>query len=215
MTLCAVIFISVSAEQVTDARIGRFGPVARDLSELEIAQITDLANATGKAPWLILGFRTMLVGVAMVTVYLEPNVTTERLNRGRILHLVADDPPLVSQRSRWKVRKTASYAYIPLGGRPREIADEHDLGWPFEVAGEIDDEMLTGLVTFVRSRPAIPGIPEGSEPRQVVSWPLSVIARQGDEFIAAFRNGGSEVFRVWLIRKDGRWLVTKWDAAVA
>jgi len=23
------------------------------------------------------------------------------------------------------------------------------------------------------------------------------------------------VFRVWLIRKDGTWLVTKWDAAVA
>lgn len=39
-TFCAVIFISVSPEQVTGARIGRFGPVARDLSELEIAQIT-------------------------------------------------------------------------------------------------------------------------------------------------------------------------------
>ena len=134
-TFCAVIFISVSAEQVTGAHVGRFGPVARDLSELEIGQITDLANTSGKTPWLVLGFRTLLVGVAMVTVYLEPNVATEQLHRGRILHLVADDPPLVSQRSRWKVRKTASYAYVPLGGRPREMADEHDLGWPFEVQG--------------------------------------------------------------------------------
>lgn len=156
----------------------------------------------------------MLVGVATLTVYLEPTVTTERLNRGRILHLVADDPPLVSQRSRWTVRKAASYAYVPLGGRPREIADEHDVGWPFEVEGEIDDETLISLVTFVRSRPAIPGVPEGQAPREVVSWPLAVVARQGEEFIAALRNGGSEVFRVWLIRKDGRWLVTKWDASI-
>ena len=70
------------------------------------------------------------------------------------------------------------------------------------------------LVAFVRSRPALPGVPEGSAPREVVSWPLLVIVQQGDQFIAALRNGGAEVFRVTVIKKDGRWVVAKWDWSV-
>ena len=213
-TLCAAISISVAAEQVSETRIGRFGSIGRDLSELEIAQITDLANAVGKAPWLILGFGSMIPGVATLKVYLEPDVTTERLNRGRLLHLIADDPPRVAQRSRWKVENTEFYAYVPLSGRLREFANEHDLGWPFAVRGQIDDETLISLVAFVRSRPALPDVPEGSAPREVVSWPLSVIVRQGDQFIAALRNGGAEVFRVTVIKKDGRWVLAEWDWAV-
>jgi hypothetical protein len=213
-TFCAVISISVAAGQVSETRIGRFGSIGRDLSELEIAQITDLASAVGKAPWLILGFRSMIPGVATLRVYLEPDVTTERLNRGRILHLIADDAPRVAPRSRWKVANTESYGYVPLDGRRREFANEDDLGWPFAVRGEIDDETLISLVGFVRSRPPIPGVPEGAAPREVVSWPLSVIAQQDDQFIAALRNGGAEVFRVTVIKKGGRWMVAKWDWAI-
>ena len=77
-----------------------------------------------------------------------------------------------------------------LDGRLREIANEDDLGWPFAVKGEIDDETLISLVAFVRSRPALPDVPEGLAPQEEVkSWPLSVIVRQGDQFIAALRNG--------------------------
>ena len=124
----------------SDRRIGRFGSIGRELSELEIPQSTYFANAEGKAPWLILGFRSMIPGVTTLRVYLEPDVTTERLNRGRILHLIADDAPLGAQRSPWKIKTMGSYAYVPLGGKPREITDERDLGWPFTVAGEIDDD---------------------------------------------------------------------------
>jgi hypothetical protein len=83
ITLCAVIFISVAAEQVTELRGVRYGSVGRDLSEQEISQINDLANTAGKPPWLILGFGSMISGVARLTVYLEPNATTERLHRPR------------------------------------------------------------------------------------------------------------------------------------
>jgi hypothetical protein len=107
------------------------------------------------------------------------------------------------------------YAYVPLGGRGDEIASEYDLAWPFEVDGEIHDETLISLVTFVRSRPPIPGVPEGQYPREVVSAPLYGVRRRGDQFIAAFRTGDASVFRVTLIRKNGKWLVTKWDASVA
>ena len=166
LTFCAGIFISVAAEQVTEARVGRFGAVGRDLSEQEISQISDLGNAAGKPPWLILGFQSMFIGVARLRVFLEPNVVTDRLHRGRILRLIADAPPLVSRRSRWKVENTESYAYVPLDGRLREFANEHDLGWPFAVKGEIDDETLISLVAFVRSRPAIPATPEGAAPEK-------------------------------------------------
>ena len=100
-TFCAVTLIGVAAEQVSERRIGRFGSIGRELSELEIAQITDLANAEGKAPWLMLGFR--ILGVTTLKVYLEPDVTTEGLDRGRLLHLSADDAPRVAQRAPWKV----------------------------------------------------------------------------------------------------------------
>ena len=216
MTFFAVTLSGISAEQVSEKRIGRFGSIGRELSEHEIAQITDLANAPGKAPWLILGFRSMIPGVATLRVYLEPDVATERLHRGRILHLIADAAPRGAQRSPWKVKTMGSYAYVPLRGKPREIADEDDLGWPFTVAGEIDDETLISLVTFVRSRPAIPGVPEGAAPREVVSAPLSGVWRQGDQFIVGLRvREDAEVFGVTLVRKGGQWVVTEWNWSIA
>jgi len=212
---CAFAVISGAAQQVSGTRIGRFGAVGRSLSEREIAQIADLAGVAGKPAWLVLGLPSMIRGVATLTVYLHPDVTTQRLHRGRVLHLVAKDPPVVSERTDWMTKDTASYAYIPLTESSGEIASENDLAWPFAVVGGLDDETLISLVRFVRSRPPIPGVPESQAPREVVSAPLSVVARMGDQFIAAFRTGNAAVFRVWLIRKDGTWLVTKWDAAVA
>ena len=108
------------------------------------------------------------------------------------------------------------YAYVPLGGKPREITDERDLGWPFTIPGEIDDETLISLVTFLRSSPPIPGVPEGQAPREVVSAPLSGVWRQGDQFIVGLRlREDAEVFGVTVIRKDGQWVVTKWHWSVA
>lgn len=120
----------------------------------------------------MLGLPSMIRGVATLTVYLHPDVTTERLRRGQMLRLVATDPPAASERSDWMVQDTASYAYIPSGEPAGEIASEQDLAWPFAVDGELDDETLISLVTFVRSRPPIPAVPEGQAPREVVSAPL-------------------------------------------
>jgi hypothetical protein len=210
-TFCALTFIGVAAEQVSETRIGRFGSVARSLSEREITYIANLATAAGKPPWLVLGFRSMVSGVARLTMYLHPDVTTERLRRGRLLRLIAKDPPAVSERSEWMVKETASYAYVPLAGPVGEIAGEQDLAWPFAVGGEIDDETLISLVTFVRSRPLIPGVLEGHSPRQVMSAPLSGVWRRGEEFIVGLRlREDTEVFAVTVIRKAGQWVVTDW-----
>lgn len=174
----------------------------------QITQIADLANTAGKPVWLVLGFPSMISGVTTLAVYLHPDVTTEHLRRGRILRLIADDVPAVAKRLDWRVKESASYAYVPLAGSAGEIADEQDVAWPFAVDGEIDDETLIGLVTFVvRSRPAIPGVPEGQAPREVVRAPLSGVWRRGDQFIVALRlREGAEVFGVTVIKKDGQWV---------
>jgi hypothetical protein len=215
-TFCAFAFIGVAAEQVSETQIRRFGDVGRSLSEREITRIAAIANAAGKPAWLILGFPSMIGGVTTLTVYLRPDVTTERLSRGRLLRLVADDPPVVSERSDWRVKETAPYAYVPLVGQAGEIAGDRDLAWPFAVDGEIDDETLISLVTFVRSRPPLPGVPAGLGPREVASAPLSVVWRRGDQFMVALRGRDAyEMFKVTLVREAGRWLVTKWDWSIA
>src|SRR4030095_2659245 len=109
------------------------------------------ASAAGKPAWLILGFPSMIGGVTTLTVYLRPDVTTERLSRGRLLRLVADDPPVVSERSDWRVKETAPYAYVPLVGQAGEIAGDRDLAWPFAVVGEIDGARLTSTATCGRT----------------------------------------------------------------
>ncbi len=215
-TFYAITFIGIAAEQVSDTQIRRFGTIGRGLSESEVTQIARLANAEGNPPWLVLGFTSMISGVTKLTVCLHPDVTSERLRRGRLLRLVAKDAPTVSGRSEWTVEERASYAYVPLAESAGEIASERDLAWPFAVHGEIDDETLNSLVTFVRSRPPLPNIPEGSAPREVVSAPLLGVWRRSDTFIVALRTReDTAVFRVTVIKKNGQWLVAKWDSSVA
>jgi hypothetical protein len=100
-------YVGSTAEQVSETGIGSFGAVARSLSESEITQIADLAKVAGKPAWLVLGIPSMISGVATLTVYLHPDVTTEHVRRGRLLRLIAKDPPVVSERSEWKVKDTA------------------------------------------------------------------------------------------------------------
>jgi hypothetical protein len=215
-TSVAFALVGAAAEQQgSETRILRFGDVGRSLAEREITQIADLSDAAGTPAWLVLGFHSMIGGVAMLNVYLRPDVTTEGLRRGRMLRLVAKDVPIVPERSDWSVKSTASYAYVPLTEPTGEIASDQDLAWPFEVDGEIDDETLISLVTFVRSRPALPGVPEDRRPREVMSAPLSGVWRRGDEFIVGLRlREWSQLFRVTLIRKGGQWIVTNWNMTV-
>jgi hypothetical protein len=64
--------------------------------------------------------------------------------------LEADDQPAVPVRSPWRIREPYSYACIAMAGRPHgELAGEDDLGWPFIVQGEFDDDTLVSIVTFI------------------------------------------------------------------
>ena len=214
-TLCLTL-IGVVAQQAGEPQVGRFGSVARNLSEPEINQMADLASRAGRPAWLVLGFPSMISGVTRLTVYLQPNVTTGQVPRGLMLRLVADDVPVVSKRSQWRVEKSASFAYISLGAAPSAIADEQDLALPFEVDGEIDDETLISLVTFVRSRPPLPRVAENQSPRDVPRAPLSGVWRRGNEFVVGLRmRTDAEAFSVTVIKKNGQWVVTKWHWSIA
>jgi hypothetical protein len=214
--ICAVLILSLAVPQPLGTRAGRFGSVGRGLSDAEITEINQLASNAGRLAWLVIGFPSMLSGLRMVTVYLEPDATNVGVHRGRMLNLVADDPPTVPQRSPWRVKAVASYAYIIEPNDPRrEITDERDIRWPFAVDGDIDDATLISVVTFIRSRPGIRGVPEGQFPREVAVSPISVIARRGDQYIVALRTSEATGERVTLNRTDAgseithvdRWIV--------
>jgi hypothetical protein len=215
---CAVAFIGLAAGQVSETPFRRFGYIGESLSERELTQIAGLANAAGKPAWLVLGFASMDGGIIPLTVYLHPDATTERLRRGRILRLVTETPPLgaTERRADWRVKETETYAYVPLAGLHREITDERDMAWPFAVDGDIDDDTLISLVTFVRSKPRLPGVREGQARTEVPSAPISGVWRLTDHFYVGLRlQGDSETFGVAVIKKDAQWVITKWNWAIA
>ena len=199
-----------------NSQFARFGSVAQGLTSAEFVQVTDLANKAGQAPWLVLGLRSLEYGLATLTVYLEPDVESAAVQRGRMLSLVADQnrgARGLSERSAWRARSTRPYACIAAPGRrPGDISSERDLGWPFAVVGELDDETLTSLVTFIRSRPPIPGVPVGLELRQVAGSPIFSIAHEGDRFTVTLRTGDATFERVTVARADGQWVIASYDA---
>ena len=157
----------------------------------------------------------MILGLRTVTVYLEPDVTNVGVRRGRLLQLVADEPPAVPQRSTWRVKATASYAYIVPPTPPTDqITDERDIRWPFAVDGDIDDATLVSVVTSIRSRPRIPGVPEGQFPREVAASPISVVARRGAQFIVALRTGEATGERVTLTRSAAGWVIAHVERSI-
>ena len=86
---------------------------------------------------------------------------------------------------------------------------------PFAVHGVIDDATLISLVTFVRSLPPLPNVPEGASPRHVPKLPLASVWRNTDTFSVVLRLSGYEAsFGLSVARKDGRWVVTEWRMSI-
>ena len=89
---------------------------------------------------------------------------------------------------------------------------EWDIGRPFILEGEIDDDTLLSLVAFVRSKPEIPGVPEGAAPRHVAGMsPITHIKRTGDKFLVSLRTGEATGATVTVGRVGGAWVVTDYS----
>lgn len=213
MKLLALLTGFLSVTQATESRPSQFGSVGQSLTGSEVVQITDLANATGRPPWLLIGFPSMMFGVETVSVYLEPEGPDATVRRGRVLTLSADTPPRVRERSVWRLKDTRPYAYIVAPGHRRgEMIDERDISWPFVLLDEIDDETLISVVAFVRSRPAIPGLPEAAAPRNVSNAPIAGVAREDDSLIVALRTSEATGERVTVTRRSGEWVITHFES---
>jgi hypothetical protein len=196
--------------QSADFRRSRFGSVGRGLTDAEVVQITDLANAQGNPPWLLLGFPSTTYDLT-VTVYLEPDVTNAVVHRGRVLTLSAHGPPSVPERSAWTLKETRPYAYIVAPGhRTGEMIDERDISWPFAVRGDIDDDTLIDLVEFIRSKPAIP-VPEGAAFRNLGDAPIAGVTRVDDGFVVGLRTGEATGQRITITRGAGHWVITHFE----
>jgi hypothetical protein len=211
---CLVLFaVTLGASQTTDSKLVRFGKVGQALTNAEVEQITDLAISAGKRPWLLLGLPVVMSGFEHVTLYLQPDVTGARVQRGRMLRLVAERPPFVPVRSAWRISESLSYACIAAPGRrPGEISSKSDIGWPFAVEGEFDDDMLISIVAFIRSQPRIP-MPAFR--KEVPNAPISTIARRDDAIVVGLLTGDSMWDQVWLASKNGQWVITRSETSIA
>jgi hypothetical protein len=108
------------------------------------------------------------------------------------------------------------YACIAAPGRrPFDITSERDMGWPFVLDGQFDDDTLVSLVAFIRSKPRIPGVPDGVAPREFENAPVSTVARRGGEIIVGLRTGESMGSLVTLIRREGRWVITHYESWIS
>jgi hypothetical protein len=146
--------------------------------------------------------------------FLEPDVLGKRVLRGGVLRLGANEPPSVPIRSLWAIRASQSYAYIPIAGRQLgEIEGANDLAWPFILDAEFDDDTLISVVEFIRSQPPIP-VPAFL--KSVPAEPIGSIARDGDAIVVGLRPREEAMgHAVWLVRKDGRWVITRSETSIA
>jgi hypothetical protein len=204
----ALFAFALAASQIPESRPAVFSSVT--LTELELAQIAGLAD---KPVWLVLAYRSMIRGVATVSVYLRPDVVGTAVERGRMLSLVADDAPVVPNRSAWKIKDTAPYACIALPHRRcNDISSERDRAWPFVVQGDLDDDTLVSVVTFVRS---MPRLQLGTFSITVGTAPIAGLTRRDDAIIVSFRTAEHTTERITLVKKEGQWVMTEYGLVVA
>ena len=198
------------AFQLAESAPIRLGSVARNLSPSDVSEIVQLARERGRTPWLVIGFPSMIRNEVRLTVYLEPDDHTGQVRRGTRLLLVATESRS-SERSDWSVKSTSAYAHVVLPGRaPGDLRDDFDAGRPFAIEGELDDATILSLVAFIRSNPAIPGVPEGQAPSQVDGkWPISFISRAGETFIVGLSTSEATGQEITIERRSGGWVLTK------
>ena len=217
MTRCTVVAcllgltVTQTAGQAPDFTLRQFGRVP--VSEAEVAQITELAGSTGKRLWLLRTPNAVMMSERVSYLFLEPDVFGKRVLRGQVLSLRADEPPNVPIRSPWKIRGSLSYAYIPTTGRQQgKIESATDLDWPFILNGEFDDDTLVSVVEFIRSQPPIP-VPAFR--KNVPAAPIVGMARRDDAIEVGLRPFEDMGDTVWLVRKNGRWVITRSETSVA
>ena len=117
-----------------------------DLTPAEMMQVRETARAVSKEPWLVFGFRygpgsKSIPRRTELEVYLEPDVATDTVRRGRVLHVEISVPAGVEGEFPPRIESTTRYAQIVgPNRRPNELNGKWDQNRPFLIDGEFDDE---------------------------------------------------------------------------
>lgn len=130
---------------------------ARSLSDRSVREIVRLAVRDGKGVWLLVGDTSQtLPETRFIDAYLEPDATTPRLRRGRVVSLES------------RIVNGAAVHWVPLspGAKYAQVAlepnrwpaslNDRAIERPFLIDGDFTDDDLIGLVTFVRRSPKFP-----------------------------------------------------------
>jgi hypothetical protein len=175
----------------------RIGPTGDRLTEDDLAQIGLLAEEAGGRPWVLDGHSPSFLPDApwYVAVYLQPDLTSGSLRRGRIQYMTA----LLTARGdysaprKWQLNSSTDSAQVTMPGTdPDSVTGGRDLNRPFRVAGTFSDGEILAIVALVRSSPSIPP-PVSRAPGQPTaaifthvqgSWPIVTLIAAADRAAA-------------------------------
>jgi hypothetical protein len=195
---------------------------AKHLTAADMEQVRQLVRPSGRKPWLISGFRRDLRAKSTprrtwLGVYLQPDVESGRLRRGRVLYLEISAPTGVGKKASGRIESTAKYAQVVVpGGRPDEGKRKWDLQRPFLVDGEFDDETLFGLVELIRSNPEVPPQPNGAPSVRVRgSLPISRVRRTENGVEVTLEGDDAHGWFVNLRERNGRLVIVRRRAWIA
>jgi hypothetical protein len=190
-------------------RIYRFGDarLVRRLVPDDLTAIAEAARVRGGVPWaLFVRYSQVLPEVWYADAFLRPRVTTANMRRGRVLHLQcspAEGQPGCLEWIPSARRKAGTNVQVADGkdfGRPLTFRSIHER--PIDVDGEISDNDLVSLVTYLRTGPAPTTKTLGLGRNQ----PIMSIRLQKDATVVVnlSRDGGSGQLAT-VVRVDGTW----------
>ena len=194
---------------------------AKDLTSEEMSEVRSLSRYAGKAPWLIFGFRYGLGPQSAprrtrVSIYLEPDIESAQLRRGRLLEV--EMSASAARQASGRIQSTKKYAQvIVLSGRPPEVNGRLDVHRPFVVDGEFDDQVLLRVVAFIRRSPAGPARPNGQPTTTGVNGSLQIssIRRMDDKIEVWLNRDDYHGESVTLENRNGEFVIVKHGVWIA
>jgi len=188
---------------------------AKDLTSEEMLEVRRLSRDAGKGPWLIFGFRHGLGPQSAprrttVSIYLEPDIESAQLRRGRLLEV--EMSASATRQTSGRIQSTKKYAQvIVFRGRPPEVNGRLGVHRPFVVDGEFDDQTLLRVVALIRRSPPGPPLPNGlpSPARVNGSLQISNIARIENTIKVTLKSSDYQGESVTLEDRHGEFVIVK------
>jgi hypothetical protein len=190
--ILSTLIAATAVAQTPTTKLPLLGDLDRHLTDQNVADITRLVPAR-EAPFALIG-RIGQKSIQKVAVLLQPSNTSSEVRRGAAI--------MVERQS-----ANASWSLIAPIDYPAEYSTtfaQVDMSPPFFLGGQFSDTDLTGIASYIRSKPVIPN----TRGKSIAAGPIAFIYRQSND-----------VFDVWLaertayqivsIRRSHTWIVER------